>query len=83
LRAEAQTRQKNANLQGIDGRSQLWSGSPKHVPVSAHDWGQMLMFPILHTFGDPNSPPAHCAMLLQEIIKTISKGECSGQKHVF
>ena len=35
------------------------------------------------TLGDLNSPPSHCAILLQEIMKTISKGECSGQTHVF
>jgi hypothetical protein len=36
--------QKDANLQGVDGRSQMGSGLPRHVPASAHDWGQVLTF---------------------------------------
>jgi hypothetical protein len=30
--------QKNANSQGIDGKSQMWSGLPWHVPVRARSY---------------------------------------------
>src|SRR6266516_3366882 len=35
---------KDVNLQGIDGRSQMGSGLPRHVHASAHDWRQVLTF---------------------------------------
>jgi hypothetical protein len=40
------------NVQGVDGRSQRESGLPRYFLVSAHDWGQVLTFPIWLTFGD-------------------------------
>jgi hypothetical protein len=36
--------QKDANLHGVDGRSQMGSGLPRHVPASAHDSRQVLTF---------------------------------------
>ena len=34
----------SSNAQGIDGRSQMESSFPRHVPAGAHDWGQVLTF---------------------------------------
>jgi len=35
---------KHANLQGIDGRSQMGSALPRHVHAGAHDSRQVLTF---------------------------------------
>jgi hypothetical protein len=32
--------QKDAHLQGVDGRSQMWSGLPRHVP-----WKSLIVLP--------------------------------------
>src|SRR5258708_1479204 len=47
---------EGANLQGVDGRSQMWSGFSRRLHPSAHSSVQVLTFRVWLTFDTAGEP---------------------------